>query len=431
MPQITATEQVALDLVRPFQDFLHKKSSGSILLLACTAIALAWANSPWHDAYHHLWETELGFRIGDFAMAKSLHHWINDGLMSIFFFVIGLEIKREVMVGELASMRQAALPLAAAVGGMLVPALLFAAFNLGTPEIRGWGIPMATDIAFALGVLTLLGSRVPVGLKLFLAALAIVDDLGAVLVIALFYTGELSLPALGVAALMFAGMLAANRAGVRYPTVFAVIGFGMWLAVLESGVHATIAGVLGAMAIPARRRLGPHEFARRGRSLFATFDNAPDDPRAVFNEDQSDAVSALERACEAVETPPWVAFVVMPVFALSNAGVELGSPATLAEPTALGILVGLVLGKQVGVFLFSFLAVSLGAATLPTGATWRHIYGVACLCGIGFTMSIFIDNLAFTDAATRDVAKTGILAASLLSGIWGWVVLKTSPAARA
>lgn len=441
-PGGTPTGRAANLLLRPFQYFFAKEASGSILLLACTAAALIWANSPFGESYHHLWETEIGFEVGHFSLSMSLHHWINDALMAVFFFVIGLEIKREILVGELASFRKAALPLFAAVGGMVVPALLYTAFNAGTPAIVGWGVPMATDIAFALGVLSLLGSGVPNGLKVFLAALAIVDDLGAVLVIAIFYTAELDVAALGAGAIFLFAMFFANRVGVRYPLVYAALGIGLWLAVLQSGVHATIAGVLAAMAIPAWRRIDPREFADRGRSLLDTFerDIAPAADRLTT--DQTDAVSSLEVACEAVETPlsrlehtllPWVAFFIMPVFALSNAGVEIGGSflQSLAGPVSLGIVAGLVIGKQVGVALFAWLAVRIGMASLPTGATWKQLYGVACLCGIGFTMSLFIANLAFPDAATLDVAKTGILVASLISGVWGFVLLKARTGAKA
>jgi Na+:H+ antiporter, NhaA family len=435
MPRTTPTERAARTLLRPFQIFLEKEASGSIVLLACSAIALIWANSPFRDSYFHVWETEIGFTVGDFALHKSLHHWINDGLMAVFFFVIGLEIKREVLVGELASMRKAALPLAAAVGGMLVPALIYAAFNAGSPALRGWGIPMATDIAFALGVLALLGPGIPNGLKVFLAALAIVDDLGAVLVIALFYTADLNTTALLIGSGILALMLLANRAGVRYPLVYAILGFLLWMAILESGVHATIAGVLAAMAIPARRRLDPREFAERGRTLLGWFDREVEPEIDRFTPQQTDAVHALERACKEVGTPlarlehahlPWVTWFIMPLFALSNAGVELGGGigAALGDAVALGIVVGLVVGKQIGVALFSWLVVKLGVASLPTGASWKQVYGVACLCGIGFTMSLFIANLAFTEAGTLDVAKTGVLFASLVSGIWGFFYLR-------
>ena len=428
-------------LLRPFQVFFERETSGSILLLASTAIALIWANSPLRDSYSGLWEIELGIRAGGFELFKSLHHWINDGLMAVFFFVIGLEIKREVLVGELATLKKVALPLAAAVGGMVVPALIYAALNAGSPAVRGWGIPMATDIAFALGVLALLGPGIPNGLKVFLAALAIVDDLGAVLVIAIFYSAELSIGALIAAALIFLTMILANRADIRYPSVYLILGFFLWLAVLKSGVHATIAGVLAAMSIPATRRLDATGFSERAKAILSAFEADIEAGGDRFTRDQSDAVHALEKASEAVETPlarlehdhlPWVAWFIMPLFALANAGVEIGGGAlsSLRDPSALGIIGGLVLGKQLGVTLFAFLVVRLGMATLPEGADWRQIYGVACLCGIGFTMSLFIANLAFADVAALETAKTGVLAASLLSGLCGWSILRTRRPAR-
>jgi NhaA family Na+:H+ antiporter len=422
-------------LLRPFQSFFAKEAAGSILLLLCTGGALVWANSPVAESYHRLWATYIGVGVGEFEIRMSLHHWINDGLMAIFFFVIGLEIKREVLVGELATMRRAALPLFAALGGMVVPALLYAGFNAGTPEIAGWGVPMATDIAFALGVLSLIGPSVPIGLKVFLAALAIVDDLGAVLVIALFYTAEVSLVALGVGGVFLAAMFLANRMAVRYPLVYATLGLGLWIALLQSGVHATVAGVLGAMAIPAWRRIDGLEFAGRARSLLGSFERDIEPDVGRLTTDQIDAVAALEVACEAVETPlsrlehtllPWVAFVIMPVFALSNAGVDVGAGFldALAGPVSVGIIAGLFVGKQVGVALFAWLAVRMGMAELPGGATWKQLYGVACLCGIGFTMSLFIANLAFPQPETLDIAKAGILVASLASGVLGYVLLR-------
>jgi NhaA family Na+:H+ antiporter len=428
-------ERAARALVRPFLKFLEKQASGSILLLACTVLALVWANSPWGDSYFDLWHVELGFTVGDFSMYKSLHHWINDGLMSVFFFVIGLEIKREVLTGELSTLKQAALPMAAALGGMIVPALIYFAFNAGSPSVRGWGVPVATDIAFALGVLALLGKGIPASLRVFLAALAIADDLGAVLVIAVFYTSDVSVVALLGGAGILLLMIGANRAGVRYPLVYAIMGFFLWVAILESGVHATVAGVLGALAIPARRRLDPRKFVQRGRDILETFDaDVRPDPED-FTRDQTHAVAMLEEACERVETPlarlernlhPWVAFFVMPVFALANAGVVLGADSlkTLAEPVALGIIAGLVIGKQLGITLFAWLSVKLGMAEMPKDAGWKQIYGVACLCGIGFTMSLFIANLAFGDGEELDVAKTGVLVASLAAGILGFMLLR-------
>ena len=429
-------------IIRPFQEFAHTAASGGVLLLAFTVVALIWANSPWSHSYHELWHTPVTAGFGGHVLSKPLELWINDGLMAIFFFVVGLEIKREILTGELSSPRQAALPIAAALGGMIVPALLYFAFNAGTPEVSGWGIPMATDIAFALGVLALVGKGVPDALKIFLTALAIVDDLGAVLVIALFYTSEISLAALGAGACFLLLMVVANAMGVRNPLVYWLLGGAVWLAFLLSGVHATIAGVLGAMTIPASSLLDEKGFVQRGRFLLSEVERKVEpgqEPLQYGN--QHAAIQALERACENVETPlqrlehglhPWVAFCIMPLFALANAGVELGAGfvAALTQPVTLGVMIGLVAGKQIGITLFSWLAVRSGLASLPAGVTWRHIYGAAVLGGIGFTMSLFIAGLAFSSAETLAMAKAGILLASLVAGGAGYWLLRRVGAAE-
>ena len=320
-PQPVPIERV----LRPIREFIHLEASAGLLLLLATAVALAWANSPWRGAYDALWHTPVTVGAGRFVLTMDLHHWINDGLMALFFFVVGLEIKREVLMGELASLQRAALPIAAAVGGMVVPALIYVALNAGTAGAGGWGIPMATDIAFALGVLALLGRRVPLALKVFLTAVAVVDDLGAVLVIALFYTPSVSWASLAAAAGLLAAAAAANRLGVRHVLPYAVLGTGLWLAVLLSGVHATVAGVLLAMTIPARSRIDALAFALRGQAYLDEFRSAStSDPRAHITEHQQTALHHLEEAAEQVETPlhrlehalhPWVAFAIMPVFA--------------------------------------------------------------------------------------------------------------------
>ena len=420
----------------PLREFVHAEASGGVLLLLCAVAALVWANSPWDGAYADLWATRLTIGPGDAAIGKPLGLWINDGLMAVFFFVVGLEIKREVLVGELASLRQAALPIAAALGGMAMPALIFVAINVGGDGARGWGVPMATDIAFALGILALLGDRVPAAIKIFLTALAIVDDLGAVLVIALFYTAEVTWAALGAAGLFLIALLVANRLHVRRPVVYAVLGAGLWVAFLKSGVHATIAGVLLAATIPARTRIDGDVFLARGQALLDEFEHAGRDGHDLLtNGRQQAVVQELEAACEAVETPlqrlehalhPWVAFVIMPLFALANAGVVLdgGAVASLGDRVALGVVLGLVIGKQVGVVLFAWLAVRAGVTSLPDGVAWRQLYGAAWLAGIGFTMSLFIAELAFVDAALLAEAKLGILVASLLAGIGGALLLR-------
>lgn len=424
-------------LLRPFQTFFGLESSSGILLLASAVLALIWANSPWGGSYFRLWETQLIVGGGPLVIDKSLHYWINDGLMAVFFFVVGLEIKREVLVGELASPKKAALSVAAALGGLLVPAGIYAVLNAGGEGAAGWGIPMATDIAFALGVLALLGSRVPLALKVFVTAIAIVDDLAAVLVIAFFYTAELSWSALGVAAGVMVLLVLLNRGGARSPIPYVLLGLILWVAFLKSGVHATVAGVLLALTIPARQRIDASEFLRRAERFVAEFAEDVKPGRVEPTPDQRDALHSLEVAAEGVETPlirlehalhPWVAFFVMPVFALANAGVTLGGDvgAVLTSPIALGIILGLFVGKQVGIFAFSWIAIRLGVAALPAGVGWRQVWGVGLLCGIGFTMSLFIASLAFADPALLDAAKIGILAASLVSGLAAALVLATS-----
>jgi NhaA family Na+:H+ antiporter len=389
---------LASKLIRPFQRFAAMEAAGGVVLLVAATVALAWANSAWGASYDRLWELPLTIGVPPLGMTESLHLGINDGLMVVFFLLVGLEIKREVLVGELASIKQAALPLAGAAGGMLVPAAIYAVFNAGTPALRGWGIPMATDIAFALGVLALLGSRVPTGLKVFLAALAIADDIGAVLVIALFYTAEISAAALAASAGILALLVGCNRAGVRNLWTYGVLGVALWLAVLHSGVHATVAGVLLAMTIPARTRAGEWD----------------------------EAASPLLALEERLHGP--VSFVIMPLFALSNAGLHLNRELVVAfgEPIALGVLLGLAVGKPVGITLAGWLVVRGGQATLPAGVDWRRLHGAGWLGGIGFTMSLFIAGLAFTDPGALAAAKAGILAASFIAGVVGTLVLRSS-----
>jgi len=416
-------------LLRPYQEFFFTASFGGLLLLGSTILALVWANSPWAESYEHLWHTEISLHIGSLQLSETLHHWINDGLMAVFFFTVGLEIKRELLTGELSTPRQAMLPIAAAVGGMIVPAAIYAWFNAGTPEVSGWGVPMATDIAFALGILALVGDRVPVPLKIFLTALAIVDDLGAVLVIAFFYTSNLDFTALGLGAALLVAMIAANIFGVRAPSVYLGLGFATWLCFLYSGVHATIAGVLAAMTIPAKTMIDEDEFEARAKDLMKRFRAAQTDS------DRKVIVQALEYSCLHVEAPLqriehsnhfWVAFVIMPVFALSNAGLELGAGLLDAFSSAvtLGIVFGLVVGKQIGVTLFSYLVVKLGWASLPEGVSWQHVYAASWLAGIGFTMSLFIANLGFESADVLSSAKAGVLAASLIAGVVGYLLMK-------
>jgi len=423
-------------LLSPFGRFARTESAGGLVLIASTVAALVAANSPWAGAYHHLWETPLSFRLGGHALEYSLHHWINDGLMAVFFFVVGLEIKREVLVGELASMRRAALPIAGALGGMLVPALLFAALNFGGAGAAGWGIPMATDIAFAMGVLALLGNRAPAPLKIFLAALAIADDIGAVLVIAVFYTAAINLHALWLGLGLIVALAAFNRLGARRPYIYVVLGLAVWVCFLKSGVHATVAGVLVAMTIPARTRIDTGEFSERGRRILDAFDAAgPDGENLLTNRGQQAAIVELENTAEAAQAPlqwiehslqPWVSFAVIPLFAFANAGVELKGELAQAftSPVTLGVLLGLLIGKPLGITLFAWLAVRLRMAALPSGCNWRALHGVSWLGGIGFTMSLFITGLAFGSEALVTDAKVGIFAASLGAAAMGALLLR-------
>jgi len=421
--------------VRPFQQFAELEASGGILLISCTVIALVWANSGWAASYFHLWHTDLTFGFAGRNVSEPLHFWINDGLMALFFLLVGLEIKREALVGELASFRKAALPIAAAIGGMLVPAAIFWLLNHAGPGAPGWGIPMATDIAFALGVLALLGDRAPVSLRVFLAALAIADDIGAVLVIAFFYTAQISWISLGFAAFIFASLIVMNRIGVRHPVIYALFGVGLWIAFLKSGIHPTVAGVLLALTIPARQRIDVPAFLARSESTLDRIRRAEEaGERSEAIAAKGHAIESLVADCERVESPmlrfehalvPWSKYIIMPVFALANAGVAVGgdSSGSLLQPISLGILCGLVLGKPVGVLAFSWLGTWTGLASLPTGVSWRQILGVGALAGIGFTMSLFVANLAFGPVPALEAAKVGILTASLIAGIVGTTLL--------
>jgi Na+:H+ antiporter, NhaA family len=419
-------------IVRPFQDFAHKQSSGDILLIVATAIVLAWANSPWAQSYAALWHTKLTITVGQFSLSKDLTHWINDGLMAVFFLIVGLEIKREVLVGELSSPRNASLPDAAALGGAVVPALIYLAINAGTEGAGGWGIPMATDIAFALGVLALLGERAPAALKVFLTALAIVDDIVAVLVIAFFYTSEISWGALGVGAVFLAALVVANLLGVGRTLVYAVLGVGLWLAFLLSGIHATIAGVLLALTVPASSFNNPNAFLERSRYVLDRFEQAGEKAESVLtNEERQAALHALNHATYELEPPlhelehalhPWVVFAIMPLFAFANAGVSLGR--SIAEALTNPVALGIVVGKQLGITFLAWVAVRLGVSELPEGIGWRHLYGTGWLAGIGFTMSLFVTDQAFSEGSLADAAKLGILAASLIAGLIGWMILR-------
>lgn len=420
---------------KSFQDFFNNEASGGIILLFFTFFALLWANSPIAHTYDKLWHTYAGFQIGTFALSKSLLHWVNDGLMAIFFFVVGLELKREIVTGELSSPKKAMLPIAAAIGGMIVPAIIYFSLNKGGAGQPGWGIPMATDIAFAIGILALLGNRVPLSVKIFLTALAIVDDLGAVLVIAAFYTTKITMPALGMAALFFIIMLVLSVRDVRFSAPYIVLGILLWFAMLKSGVHATIAGVLTAITIPATPAVSQEQFKKMRRDIMQRLetgmresdgDESGEEVQSVFRQVEYASkkfISPLQRLEHLLH--PYVSFFIMPVFALANAGVSLKGISfdTLAKPVSMGIILGLVFGKQIGVTLFSWLAVKTGLAGLSGDMKWKHIYGASWLAGIGFTMSLFVASLAFEDGELIMISKIGILTASFISAIIGLLVL--------
>ncbi|HYP40757.1 MAG TPA: Na+/H+ antiporter NhaA, partial [Chloroflexia bacterium] len=387
---------------------MHSSTAGGIVLLIAAVTALIIANSPLRSGYEEILNTYLDLQIGTFRLHETVLHWINDGLMAIFFFLVGLEIKREIWAGELSSVRAALLPIVAAIGGAVVPALIYVGINLGGAGSAGWGIPMATDIAFALGILALVGSRVPFALKILLTAIAIIDDLIAVLVIAFFYSGSIDFGALGTGFAFLGVLLVMNALGIRTIPLYVLLGVLVWVAFLASGVHATVAGVLVALTIPVRTRIASATFLHRARVILNNFEESSKrEPYSILqDQEQQSAVIELEDLSEAVQSPlqkmehtlhNWVAFVIMPLFALANAGVALSLDALRGEtlPVALGIMTGLLIGKPVGLFGAAWLAVRVGLVALPSTITWRHMAGLACLGGMGFTMSLFVATLAF------------------------------------
>lgn len=423
--------------LKPIRGFLNTEKTAGIILMISALLAIIWSNTPWSDSYFHLWEYELGINLGEFGIKKSLHHWINDGLMAMFFFVIGLELKREIIGGELSDPRKAILPLAAAVGGMAFPAGMYLFFNSNSAGSHGWGIPMATDIAFALGIVSLLGNRVPFSLKIFLTALAIADDLGAVLVIAFFYSSDISGMSLIGGAVFLIVLLGGNYLGIRNTYFYGIIGIGgLWLAFLMSGVHATIAGVLAAITIPARTKINELEFMDRLEKQIEKFHQIPPNDVTLLEPEQYKVVSRITTLASAAVTPlqnlehqlhPLVAYLVMPLFAFANAGIVINAEifnASFFQGVSMGVLVGLVFGKFLGITGVCWIMVKLKFVKLSDDWRWGHIFGVALLAGIGFTMSLFITMLAFSDAQLIAQAKAGIFLASLISGVAGYFVLK-------
>lgn len=443
-------------LTRPFARFAQLSSAGGLVLLATTAFAMFWANSSWGDAYHYIFhqlEIMIGLDSGVTALLLQHHGhmtldlFINDFLMAIFFLLVGLEIKREIVVGELSNVRKAALPIVAAIGGMVGPALIYVGVQVGKSmytgvpptAMHGWGVPMATDIAFALGILALLGNRVPNSLRIFLTSLAIADDLGALLVIALFYTSELHLEYLGFAAVVVGGLTLLNVFGFKKATWFLVPGLVLWFFFFLSGVHATIAGVVLAATIPVNPRVDGRRYLKYTRAALEAFErNAGPDTDIKTNSAQRAAVMAVNENGKLMlpllhrmehGLHPWVAFLIIPIFALANAGlpVEDGIAQSVANNVGIGIIAGLCLGKPIGILVACLIAVKLRIADLPAGVTWRHVIGAGCLGGIGFTMAIFIANLAFDDMTTLNHAKLGILVASTISAIAGLGILLSCP----
>ena len=421
----------------PLEEFVHKEASSGLLLMACTIIALVLANSAMYPMYDAVLHHKFTIGSGVFSVSHSLQHWINDGLMALFFFMVGLEIKREILVGELADRRQAILPIAAAIGGMIVPALFYVAINRGTDAISGWGVPMATDIAFAMGVLALLGARIPRPLVGFLLALAIVDDLGAVLVIAAFYTDQINGLALLFAGIAFIMLVITNLAGIRRPLPYVFFGVLLWLGMLESGIHATLAGVITALTVPANSLCQAAPFVKRMRQLNIQFENTQKDNKHIMqNIEQQKILQSMENYVHSMESPLqrmehnlhiWVSFLIIPIFALANAGIPIDISTlgqTFSDSVTIGVMAGLIGGKLVGIFLFSWVVLKLGISRLPNGVTMPQIASVSLLAGIGFTMSIFIGGLAFESELHLLNAKIGILAASLIAGISGYIALR-------
>ena len=421
----------------PIKLFMGREKSGGIVLILSVALAMLLANSNIAESYFHFFEQEVGFIVnGEPYLNYSLHHWINDGLMAMFFFVVGLELKREFIGGELADIRNTILPIGAAIGGMIVPALIFLSLNIGTPQTMGWGIPMATDIAFALGVVYLLGDKVPVSAKVFLTTLAIVDDLGAVLVIAFFYTSELSIASLLFGLCFLAVMFIGNRLGIKSLFFYAVLGIGgVWVTFLLSGIHATIAAVLAAFMIPADAKINESVYLKRMKKLTRRFEHEEANEVRTLEEGQVDVLTHIQHDTEIAipllqqlehKMSPIVTFLIMPIFAIANAGIsftDLSLSDIFSTHVALGVTLGLLLGKPIGIIGATFLMVKMRWATLPSAITRRTLLGLGMLASIGFTMSMFISTLAFTDELLMTQAKLGIFLASILGGIGGYVLL--------
>ncbi len=411
------------------RSFARVEAASGFALIVAALIALIWANSPWYESYFDLLHTELTADLNIVHLDLSLQHWVNDGLMTLFFFLMGLEIKRELVHGELSSVRRALLPAMAALGGMVVPALIYVSFNTGGEGASGWGVPVATDIAFAVGILSLLSHRVPFSAKIFLLALAIADDIGGIIVIAVFYTSNINFVAMGIALLILGIVFAFNRSGVRTINVYVVLGALIWLAVHESGIHATIGGVALGLLTPARHYYNPATFADSAEDLAARYrateEAGVEGVQESILSQMEDLVQGTEAPLERIERSlvGWVSFSIVPIFAFANAGVHVSGDVAsdaLSSPVTHGVALGLILGKPIGIFLFTLLAVKLGLSDLPRGVSWRQILGVGMLAGIGFTVSLLITDLGFRDSPLLvDEAKLGVLVASGAAAVLG------------
>jgi Na+:H+ antiporter, NhaA family len=433
----SAHELVADQIIKPFQRFAQQETASSILLIVATVIALIWSNSDISETYHGFWNTGISITFGPFHIGKTLLHWINDGLMALFFFTVGLEIKSEFLVGELAAFKKALLPVIAALGGMLVPGLIYTALNIGSGTLHGWGIPVATDIAFALGAIAVFSRRLPPGLKVFLAAFAIADDLCAVVIIAIFYTRVIVWSYLFISLFLILCLALANFLWIRWTFVYALLGLAVWFFILGSGIHPTIAGVIVSLFVPAKGKYDTDRFLINVKSTINRFECEEQSCgfSILLNADHLNAVHDLKIACHDVETPlqrlfhalhSWVAFLILPVFALSNTGLifhDINFSQLISSPVTLGVILGLVIGKPLGIISSTYLAVRTGVASLPQNVTWLHILGGGMLGGIGFTMSLFISGLSFSSLQILDYSRIATMTGSVLSAAIGMVFL--------
>ncbi len=455
-------------LLTPVEHFIHQNTSAGLVMILFLVLALAWANSPWYKIYEDFLHYPITFGFGSSLVSYGLSHWVNDGLMTIFFFLVGLEIKREFLAGELSNREEAVLPIVAALGGMAVPALVYLAFNWGTPYAKGWAIPTATDIAFAMGALSLLGSRVPLSLKVFLTALAIADDIGAIIIIALFYGGSVQITPVIGAAIILGILFIANRLEVRSLLFYGFFSFILWIFILQSGIHATLAGVLAAMTVPFKSYISERDFVHVARKSISRYEYAnlangdaydvvqlPDgSEKIVYHDDAGpyyslvqpesvEAIQDLQNYCTYVESPLralerilhlWVSFLIVPLFTLCNAGIRIETStmaSAFADPVTLGVAFGLAIGKPIGIFSICFITSKLGLIRIAKDITWTHLFGAGCLAGIGFTMSLFVANLAFGNLAHRlNDAKIGILTGSFFAVFVGLFILMNTKKAK-